>query len=184
MKYLLLLFALLVNGCDWGKVDTYNKPYYEDNYTSYNPINQQIMCNNLPESMFCSNLPSIGEIQPTYAYGLGIVKTLRKHTKYKISDDWHYTETVYEFQVRDCEDEAMTMIHHMVDEGIDKKYLYLVYQLWSKTEAHMFIAINTVDMGMMHMDINTGLAPIEVQINWHMPMNNAGTQTWIKGNIK
>lgn len=183
MKRLLLIFTLLLGGCDWGYVNTYDLPFVEDGYTKYVNGNQIKMCNELPDSMFCSNLPTIGDIKPTPEYARNIVHTLRKNNKYEISDDWHYTETVYEFQVRDCEDEAMTMIHHMVDEGIDKKYLFLVYQLTSATSAHLFVGIDTTE-GLMHMDISTVLAPIEERINWHMRMDNAGIYTWIKGNIR
>lgn len=180
MKYILVLLLMLV-GC--GKVNTYNTPFIEDGYDSIVFKGQQEMCDDKTDSIFCVNSESIGDIMPTVPYAHSIVEGLRKNTKYKVSDDWHYTNTVHEYQVRDCEDEAMTMIKHMVDGGIDKKYLYMVYRLTSKTTAHMFVGIMT-NKGLMHMDLNTGVRPIEDKINFYMPMTNVGVNSWIKGNIR
>lgn len=172
---------LFLSGCDWGKVKTYDTPYVEDNLSFLYFPEHKDMCNEKPESMFCINSPSIGTIKPTGDYCRNIVRNM--NTEYEVSRHWHYTETIYEFQIRDCEDEAMTMIHHMVDEGIDKKYLFMVYQLTAPDAAHIFIGVDTTE-GLMHMDMNTEVAPIEDKINWHMPMTNVGTTKWVKGNIK
>ena len=181
MKYLILASFILL-GC--GKVDTYDLPFIDDNYTSVMFKGQVDMCDRQPDSMFCSDQPTIGDIQPTGDYLIGIVDRLLDNTTYKVSDDWHYAGSVDIHMVRDCEDEAMEMINTMVEEGIDKKYLFLVYQLTSETSAHMFIGVKTIDKGLRHMDLNTVHAPIEKQINWHMRMDDAGVRKWIKGNIQ
>ncbi len=183
MKNILILsiIVFIFSGCE--KVNTYNTPFVPDNYNNFYLVNHGIMCVEKPESMFCTDLSTIGDLKPTEEYLANIVNALRQNTKYKESDHWHYTETVYEYQVRDCEDEVMTMIHHMVDDGIDKKYLFMVYRLTSKTSAHMFVGVKT-DNGIMHMDVNTGIAPIEENINWYMPMSGAGVRGWVRGNIE
>lgn len=184
MKSLLLLSILLLSGCDWGKVQTYNLPFIEDGYTFFYPTNQKIMCDNMPNSIFCKDSLTIGDIQPTRDYVLNLVRTLDKNADYKVTDEWYYNHTVYEYLLGDCEDETMTLGKHMIDDGIDKKYLHLVWYLTSETSSHLFLAVDTIDAGMLHVDINTGAEPIEPQINWHMRMDNAGIYKWIKGNIK
>lgn len=170
-----------MNGCK--EKPTYATEFIDDNWTKIQHKEQVNMCNQLPDSMFCKDLPTIGDIQPTEEYIRRVARKLKQNTKYVVSDDWHYTETVYEYQERDCEDEAMTMVHHMVDNGIDKKYLHLAYILLPNDTAHIFVAVNTIDKGLLHMDLST-VKPIEPRINWHMRMDNAGVDTWIKGNIK
>lgn len=190
-RYMLLfiiafsLFTLI--GCGEFSANTYNKPYVEDGFEEGVYIrqpDQEVMCEEKPDSMFCSDQPTLSDIQPTYDYATDIVMTLRKNTNYVLSDDWHYAGSIYEQMDRDCEDEAMEMINQMVNEGIDKKYLFMVHQIWSATESHIFVGIEIEGRGLMHMDVNTILKPIEPQLNFHMRMNDAGADRWIKGNIK
>ena len=73
------------------------------------------------------------------------------------------------------------MAQHMINEGIGKEWLYLVYRLTSESEAHMFLAVDTEDRGLLHLDYANSGYPIEPQINFHLPMTNVNK--WIKGNI-
>ena len=71
MKYLLL--ALLLVGC--GSEESYptiqpEQEYIDDNYTRIRHVGQVEMCAELPESIFCENSPSVGDIQPTKEYRL------------------------------------------------------------------------------------------------------------------
>ena len=101
-KYVVILIAFLFGGCK-EETTTYATEFIDDNYTKLHHKEQIDMCNNLPDSMFCSNLPTVGDIQPTEKYVKNIVSSLKLNTKYAISDNWHYTETVYEYQIRNCE---------------------------------------------------------------------------------
>lgn len=178
ISFAFLLFLLI--GCK--ETPTYATEFIDDNWTKIRHSDQVYMCNQLPDSIFCQNSPTTGDIQPTEKYVKNIVSKLKPNTKYVVSDNWHYTETVYEYQERDCEDEAMTMVHHMVDDGIDKKYLFLVYILMPNNTAHVFVGVDTVDKGLLHMDLSI-VTPIEPKINWHMRMDDAGVEKWVKGNI-
>ena len=182
MFKILILFLLLLVGC---KQDlSYNTPYIEDNRTSVVFKGHIDMCYEIPTSIFCEDSPSVGDTRPTMAYAVTIANRLDNNTRYEISDNWHYNYTVDEYLIGDCEDVAMTIIQHMVDEGIDKKHLHLVYRLVSTTEAHMFVAVDTIDRGLIHIDYAGSGGPIEEQINFHMRMDNVGVYRWIKGNIK
>lgn len=185
-KLILVGMMLFLNGCDWGEFsgDTYDLPYIEDDYRNgtYIPGHEK-MCDDYPDSVFCGDVHTDEGVQPTYDYAVDIVMTLRKNTKYVAEaegeDHWKYTDTVWEYDGRDCEDEAMTMVHHMIyEDGIDPQYLYLVFQITSTTEAHLFVGIDTEDRGMMHMDVNTVLAPIEEKINGYMWLADAGVYNW------
>ena len=134
--------------------------------------------------MFCVNTESTGDIQPTLAYTMNVLKEMNSNFKYTYNDKWIYNNNIHEQLNGDCEDIASTMIAHMVDDGIDKKYLHLVYRKTSETEAHMFLAVDTIDEGLRHLDYANSGYPIEPQINFHMRMDNVGIYKWVKGNIK
>ena len=184
---LLLVMLVMINGCSPSDLredyeQTYNLPFIPDGYSSLVMGGHVDMCNELPESIFCIESPSVGDIQPTKAYAVELANILFIHTDYVVTNEWYYNYTVYEDLRGDCEDVAMTIVQHMVDEGIDKKYLHLV---WYKTEegSHLFVAVDTVDAGLIHIDYQDSGGPIEPEINWHMRMDNPGVDKWVKGNI-
>ena len=188
MKKILLVIAMLLSGCDSQRIWAYAE-YVSDPYRQFLVLPAHVeFCNDNEDSMFCEDSQSYGDIQPTRAYILNLIAEHRRTFKYVSdgkSDHWKYNDTIHESLRGDCEDKALTMIHHMVtQDGIDKKYLVLVYRLISETEAHMFVAVNTSDAGWLHVDyVNSG-QPLEENINWHMLMSDVGTLSWIKGNIK
>lgn len=142
------------------------------------------LCNIKPNSEFCIKSESIGDIQPTREYVISVLKEMNSNFKYSVDDTWHYNDTIYEYLIGDCEDIASTMSKYMIDEGIDKKYLFLAYRKISETEAHVFLAVETSDAGLLHLDYANSGYPIEPQINFHMRLDNAGVYNWVKGNIK
>ena len=91
MKYL-VLFALIFSGCSDYKSD------------------HAEMCNVEPESMFCKNSPSVGDIRPTKEYALTLAREIRRNTEYLDTLKWYYNDTVYEYFLGDCEDIAMTLV--------------------------------------------------------------------------
>ncbi len=182
MKYLFVIFiSMMLIGC--YEVESYNTPFVNDNIEKIAFKGQIEMCKEKPNSIFCENTPTIGDIKPTQRYSILLANELDTNTYYKVSDSWHYNETIYNYLIGDCEDVAMTLINHMVEDGIDKKYLYLVYRLVGDHEAHMFVAVDT-EVGLIHLDYKNSGKPIEEQINHYMPMSNAGVNNWIKGNIR
>ena len=182
MKKILLILVVLFVGC---KEDlSYGTPYIEDNMTNIVFKGHIDMCYERPTSIFCEDSVLTGDTRPTMAYAVSIANRLDDNTRYEISDNWHYNYTVDEYLIGDCEDVAMTIVQHMVDEGIDKKYLSLVYRLISTTEAHMFVAVDTIDKGLIHIDYADSGKAIEEEINFHMPIDNVGVYRWIKGNIR
>ena len=142
------------------------------------------MCKENPDSIFCKTTETVGDIQRTRAYARTVAIKLSKNHTFKNTYDWYYNDTVYWELEGDCEDVAMTLCKHMVDNGADIKHLYLAYKLTDGgASAHVFLAVDTVDNGIIHIDgANSGYA-IE-RINWYMPLSNAGVNEWIKGNIK
>ena len=184
---LLVSLSLVFIGCDGtGSEDPIPQQavntYVDDNYTMLVFKEHSIMCFNKPYSIFCINSPSTGDIQPTKEYVMGITNELASNQTYTNTIPWYYNNTVYEDLEGDCEDTAMTLVKHMVDDGIDKKYLSLAYQLTSETTAHIFVAVDTVDYGMIHIDYRNSGYTIE-RINWHMLMTNVGISKWVKGDI-
>jgi predicted transglutaminase-like cysteine proteinase len=109
---------------------------------------------------------------------------MNDHFKYYSDSIWHYNQSVYEYLKGDCEDIASTMAQHMINEGIGKEYLYLVYRKTSETTAHMFLAVDTSDKGLLHLDYDNSGYPIEDEINFHLALDNVGVYSWVKGNIR
>lgn len=179
---LLLVLSLLLTGC-YSSIKYGYLSYVEDNINKLVLSNHKTFCEENPEDMFCKNDISIGDIQPTQAYALGLAKTMFNNTSYKVTDRWYHNKTVYEHLTGDCEDVAMTIVNHMIDDGIDRKYIVLVYRMTSETTAHMFVAVNTIDAGWIHIDYENSGYPLEDRINHHMLMTDVGVYKWIKGNI-
>jgi len=178
-----IIVALLLTGCQLEN-KTYNTPFIEMNATNIDMKEHKDFCIKNTGDMFCKNAPSVGDIKPSKKYAVNIANIMKLNNKYQVSNEWHHNTTVYEELIGDCEDTAMTIINHMVNEGIDKKYLYLVYRLTSETTAHMFVAVDT-DEGLLHIDLGNGNGkPLEENINFYMPMTDVGVNKWIKGNIK
>lgn len=186
MKYLILASLLLI-GCGSESTTISVTPqveYVDDNYTNIRMTEHVDMCIELPKSIFCVNSDSIGDVHPTKQYVMGLALELADNSIYKATVEWYYNDTVYEDLEGDCEDTTMTLIQHMVDEGVDKKHLSLAYQLTGAGDtAHMFVAVNTVDFGMIHLDYPSSGYPIE-RINYHMKMTDVGIDKWEKGDIK
>lgn len=185
MRHMILIVLLLVgcgevnNNTDWASV-----PYVDDNYTHLTLKGHRTLCNELPESEFCWSDDSISDIQPTQQYCINLAKGLDTNLKYVVTDEWYYNHTIYQRLVGDCEDVAMTLAKHMIDDGIDKKHIVMVYRLTGETSAHIFLAINTSDAGWIHLDYANSGGLLEPQINHHMLLTDAGVYKWIKGNIK
>ena len=76
MKHLVLFVLIFLSGCDDYKSD------------------HAEMCNVEPESMFCKNSPSIGDLRPTKKYSLELAYELSTNTEYKVTDRWYYNDTV------------------------------------------------------------------------------------------
>lgn len=184
MKKLLLIFALLLGGCDWGEPIWGDLPFIEMEQNTMWIVEHQELCDRQPDSAFCQNSPSIGDIQPTRAYALEVLYEMNSNFKYCVNDSWIYNQTAHEDLCGDCEDIASTMEQHMENDGIGKEYLYLVYRKLSETSGHMFLAVDTIDAGLLHLDYANSGYPIEPQINFHMPMTDVGVHKWIKGNIR
>ncbi len=178
MKYLLLVFLLI--GCGEEQVVWGDLPFIEMEQDTIILSEQTELCKIKPDSVFCVNSPSIGDIRPTKEYTLKVLYEINRNFNYVSNDTWIYNDTVYEHLSGDCEDIASTMAKHMIDDGIDKEWLYLVYRKTSVTEAHMFLAVDTND-GILHLDYANSGYIIEDQINFHLPMTDVSR--WIKGNI-
>ena len=101
---------------------------------------------------------------------------------YIADDTWHYNQSVESLLRGDCEDIASTMAQHMINEGIGTQYLYLVYRKTSETTAHMFLAVDTSDEGLLHLDYANSGYPIEDNINFYLPLDDVSV--WVKGNIR
>lgn len=176
-----LLITLILVGCN--KETIADKPFVDMNSTAIS-INEQVkMCSLNPESIFCTTTSSVGDIQPTRKYAIETLIEMNSNFKYQIDDVWKYNYTVYEDLVGDCEDIASTMAQHMVNDGIDKKYLHLAFRKIEDGTFHVFLAVNTVDAGMLHLDYSNSGYPIE-RINFHMRMDDAGVDKWVKGDIR
>ncbi len=181
-KIIIIALILLLQGCDG--TPTYNTPFIEVKQDTAYMTDYYNFCDESPDDMFCKNQPSIGDIKPTRKYAVSVSNTMKLNNEYIVTDEWYHNQTVHEELIGDCEDTAMTIIAHMVNEGMDKKYLYLVCRMTSETTAHMFVAVKT-DEGMIHIDAEEGNGkPLEENINFYMPMTDVGVNKWIKGNIQ
>ena len=181
IKYIIPL--LFLAGCEnntiWGDI-----PFIESEKNKLLLGEHTALCKKRPTSIFCKNSISVGDIIPTREYALNVLKEMNLNFKYKENDSWIYNNTVYEYLKGDCEDIASTMAKHMIDDGIGKEYLYLVYRLTGEKTAHMFLAVDTLDAGLLHLDYSNSGYKIEPKINFYLPMTNVGIYSWIKGNIK
>lgn len=141
------------------------------------------LCKKKPSSIFCTTPETIGNIEPTKEYAMEVLRTMNKNYTPKLNDSWIYNDNVYEELVGDCEDIASTMAAHMINDGIDTKYLSLAYKTKDGKNGHIFLAVETSGSGILHLDyINSGY-PIEANINFHMRMNSTGVSKWVKGNV-
>ena len=173
MKILLTLLLLLVN------VKSYDFVEYDNDF--FHLPGHLLMCYNNPTSIFCENFESAGKIRPTRDYAINVANDL--NLNYLDTLDWYYNNNIHDELIGDCEDVAMTIINHMISDGIDKKFLHLVYLItFNGDSAHVFVAVDTIDSGIIHIDYPGSGYPIE-QINYHMRMDNSGTFNWIKGNM-
>lgn len=179
---LLTLSIFLLNGCK-PLTDYRNVSYIEMEVSTVKIKEHVDLCNRKPNSMFCTNHPSIGDIQPTKAYAMEILLEMNSHFDYKADDYWKYNDNVYEYLEGDCEDIASTMATHMINDGIDKKYLSIAFRKIDDTTYHVFLAVQTSDAGILHLDYSNSGYPIEPRINFHMKMTDVGIDKWVKGNI-
>jgi len=185
MKYIKALVVLiLLTGCFknetiWGDV-----PFIKMEQETIVLTEHIELCKINPNSIFCRTTKDIGDIRPTKQYTLEVLHEMNNNFKYTANSIWIYNNNIYEYLKGDCEDIASTMAQHMVNEGVATKYLSLVYRKISNTSAHIFLAVDTVDAGLLHLDYDNSGYPIEPEINYHMVLSNAGVNKWIKGNIK
>lgn len=178
------MVALLLVGCGNNTTIYGDLPFIEIESDNIYAIEHIELCERKPESIFCKQSPSIGDIRPSRKYTLEILREMNSNFTYTSNDVWIYNDTVYEDLRGDCEDIASTMAKHMIDDGIGKEWLYLAYRKISETEAHLFLAVDTIDAGLLHLDYANSGYPIEPRINFHMKMTDPGVYKWIKGNIK
>jgi len=182
VKYIIFI-ALFFIGCSeqtvWG-----DKPFIEMEQENMRSAEHIELCERKPSSMFCKTVTSIGDIQPTKEYTIRVLKEMNSNFKYVVNFRWAYNTSIYEHLEGDCEDIASTMAYYMINDGIDTKYLHLAYRKISDTEAHLFLAVDTIDAGLLHVDYSNSGYPIEPRINFHMRMDNPGVDKWVKGNIK
>ena len=177
---IIIWIAIALTGCK-ESVQTYDTPFIEMEQSTLILPYQVEFCKYNPDDMFCNTKESIGDIRPTKEYATELGYTMARNNDYKLTNEWYYNDTVYETLIGDCTNSALTIVKHMFDDGIDMKYVYLVYRLTSETTAHMFVAVDTED-GLIHIDAEEGNGlPIEEQINFHLPMTDVSK--WIKGNI-
>lgn len=181
--YSLILIMLFVSGCSEQK--RYGSIEFMEMGVNSLELSEHInLCAHNPNSIFCTTTDSIGDTYPTKEYALSILKEMNLNFKYKNDSTWHYNSSIYEYLIGDCEDIASTMAKHMIDDGIDTKYLHLAFRKISKDEYHIFLAVDTSDAGMLHLDYANSGYQIEPRINFHMRMDNVGVDKWVKGNIK
>lgn len=184
MNKMWLLLLLILSGCKSNITDYRDVDFIDKNTSSIYSIEHSELCARKKDSIFCVNSESIGDIKPTKKYALNILKTMNNNFTYTNNEKWIYNNTVYEHLNGDCEDIVSTMIQHMIDDGIDKKYLFIAFRYLENNTSHVFLAIDTIDGGMLHLDYGNSGYPIEPNINFHMRMDDVGIYKWIKGNIK
>ena len=178
----LTIIPFFFNGCEfekvWGDV-----PFYPMEQSNIILGEQVSLCKKTPDSIFCINVPAIGDIEPTREYSLSILREMNRNFKYKADDTWHYHQTVHEYLKGDCEDIASTMAQHMINDGIDPSCLAMVYRKTGENSAHHFLAVKT-DGKWYHFDYGNSGYLIEPNINFYMKMDNVGIHNWVKGNIR
>jgi predicted transglutaminase-like cysteine proteinase len=177
---IMILISVLI-GCAEEETVYGDLPFIEMEQSTIVLSEQTELCEKVPESVFCTDTKDIGYEQPSYDYAIEVLKEMNANFTYVADDTWHYNQTVSEHLRGDCEDIASTMAMHMINDGIGKEYLYLVYRKTSETTAHIFLAVNTYDVGLIHLDYGNSGYPIEPQINFHLPLDDVSV--WIKGNI-
>ena len=183
MRKLSLIFIFIIIGCT-EQTNWRDKPFSEMDANNIIVSEQKKLCEIKPDSIFCKKFIAIGDIKPTQEYAISILKEMNSNFKYKSDNTWHYNDNIYEYLKGDCEDIASTMAKHMIEDGIDPKYLHLVFRKIENEQDHIFLAVDTEDAGLLHLDyINSGY-PIEPRINFHMRMDNPGVYKWVKGNIR
>ena len=180
MKY--ILFALILVGCGETEINYGSLPFIEMEQSTITISEQKELCKMKPESIFCTTTEDVGDVQPNSTYALYVLRLMNQNFKYYADDYWHYNQSISERLKGDCEDIASTMAQHMINDGVGTQYLYLVYRRTSETTAHMFLAVDTSDKGLLHLDYANSGYPIEPQINYHLPLDNVSV--WIKGNIQ
>ena len=182
--YMILISSVfLLIGCGekenivWGYL-----PFIEMDQSHVVLKEQTQLCKDNPESIFCSTTCGVGHDKPTSEYTLGVLREMNSNFTYIADDTWHYNQSVESLLRGDCEDIASTMAQHMINEGIGTQYLYLVYRKTSETTAHMFLAVDTSDEGLLHLDYANSGYPIEDNINFYLPLDDVSV--WVKGNIR
>lgn len=183
--YFISMLSILISIIGCNKYTDYRDiPFVKDNIDSiYSPEHIEL-CSNNPCSIFCTNSASIGDIHPTKEYVISVLEEMNSNFTYKIDSTWHYNDSIYEHLKGDCEDITSTMIQHMVNDGVDKKHLYIAFRFLDDNNSHVFLAVDTIDSGLLHLDYANSGYPIEENINFHMKMTDVGIYKWIKGNIK
>lgn len=188
----LICLSFLIVGCGGGGASaTDEQPtqvaeeqtFFDMNETAIRIPEQVTLCDNNTESIFCTTPLAISDIQPTKEYAIKVINDMSLNFTYSVDKEWQYNDTVYEALTGDCEDLASTMAKHMIEDGVDPKYLCLVYLKTSETTSHIFLAVQTSDAGILHLDYKDSGYPIEPNINFHMKMDNTGVDKWVKGNI-
>ena len=180
IKYLFMLTFVFI-GCNTSTKTTQDT-FIDDNRTAI-VFSQHIdMCNKTPNDMFCVTTESLWDVQPTKEYALNLAVIMYENTEYNATREWYHNDDVHQELVGDCEDIAMTIIAHMVHDGTNTKYLQLGYELTSETTAHIFVIVDSIDYGKIHIDYpNSGYAV--GRYNWYMDMNDTSTLKWKDGNI-
>lgn len=183
IKKILSILLLFLIGCSQGEPNYGAYPFIEMEEETIVIGEHYDMCNNNPTSIFCKKSDSIGDIKPTKVYVIKTLTDMNSNFSYKEDNSWHYNQTVYEDLSGDCEDIASTMAQHMINDGIDKQYLHLAFRKLGDNEYHIFLAVDTSDAGILHVDYGNSGYSIEPKINFHMRMDNPGVYKWVKGNI-
>lgn len=164
MKTLLsLTIAFILSGCD-----VFDSPFYLTEHKE--------LCSR-DNGMFCVNTEPLGNEQPTSRYAYDILNEMLLNFTYFDNNSWIYNDNIYEELVGDCEDIASTMAQHMVNDGVDPKYLYFGY-IYNNEGNHLFLMVDTIDKGVVYLYYFSG------EVAYHMPLNDVGVYKWREGNIK
>ena len=179
---LIAWLIIVLNGCD-SRTTYEEHGFIEDGKSSIYFYGHKDLCKTQPDDMLCKTDISIGDIKPTREYALEILNEMNSNFRYKGEDGdiWVYNSSIHENLVGDCEDIAMTMIHHMIEDGIDRKHIIMATELWSDNVWHIFVGLNT-DEGWLHLDYYGSGVPMS-RTNYYMKMTDVGVYKWIKGSV-
>lgn len=156
--------------------------FYEDHRTSLYFYGHKDLCEREPNDIFCQVEPTIGDLQPTSDYIMEMLVAHSHWYKYtsESKDHWKYNYSIHEYLAGDCEDKMMTMIHHMINDGIDRKYIKMAATYNPNKNYHVFALANTSDRGWVRFDYwRNGVRDMGL-VNWTMPINNIGVKNWEK----